>query len=302
MRVIFFASDYLISTIFYVMQPVFEYIDYRKFLAAYYENRKKSFPGFSYRYFSQKIGLNSPSFLKHVIDGKRNLTTSMIERFSNALQLTSREGRYFRNLVLFNQAKTSGEKQEHYAVLRSMAGSVKEAVLGSNYFDYFAHWYTPVIRELVCLHSFGDDFQALADTLKPPIRLGEAKAALALLFRLNLIEKQDDGTCRQTATALVADSAITSLAIRSYTRTMLGHSLDALDTVDKRERHISGLTMGISPEAFDVLAAEIEAFKDRVKIIVNRDTGGNRVFQLNVSMFPVSEDVRNTTPKRSGQK
>ena len=94
------------------MQPIYEFIDYRKFLAAFYEHKKANSSYFSYRYFSQKIGINSPSFLKHVIDGKRNLTTQMIERFCTALDLSAREARYFRNLVLFNQAKTSGEKAD----------------------------------------------------------------------------------------------------------------------------------------------------------------------------------------------
>jgi len=293
-----YFRDRAIFRILLHMQPIFDFIDYRKFLAAYYENRKQSFPGFSYRYFSQKIGLNSPSFLKHVIDGKRNLTTKMVERFSSALGLSVKEARYFRNLVLFNQAKTSGEKQEHYAVLRSMAGMVKESVLGSDYFDYFTHWYTPVVRELICLYDFRGDYEKIASVIRPQVRPGEVKAAISLLLRLKLVERDVGGKYHQTSTALVADTSIVSMAVRSFTRTMLAHSMDALDSVDKNQRHISGITMGISQEAFDVLAAEIEAFKDRVKVIVNRDTGGNRIYQLNVSMFPLSDELPATTGKK----
>ena len=274
------------------MQPIFEFIDYRKFLAAFYEDKKENSHYFSYRYFSQKIGINSPSFLKHVIDGKRNLTTQMVERFSKALDLSAREARYFRNLVLFNQAKTSGEKQEHYAVLRSMAGLVKETVLAADQFDYFANWYTPVIRELVCLRNYKDDYKLMAASLKPRILPSEARVAVALLLRLKLIEPKEGGGFRQTESAVVADSSVTSLAVRSFTRAMLDHSKAAIDSTEKNERHISGITMGISPEAYDVLAAEIEAFKDRVKIIVNRDMAGSKIYQLNLSLFPVSEDVR----------
>jgi uncharacterized protein (TIGR02147 family) len=284
------------------MQPIFEFIDYRKFLASYYTGKKESFPNFSFRYFSQKIGLNSPSFLKHVIDGKRNLTSKMTDRFCKALDLSAREARYFRNLVLFNQAKTSNEKQEHYAVLRSMAGTVKEATLGTDYYDYFASWYNPVLRELICLHDFHDDFKLIAAAVSPPIRPGEAKAGIALLLRLKLVEKLLDGTYHQTSTALIADSSISSLAVRSFTRTMLDHSKTALDTVDKGERHISGLTMGISTAAYNVLTAEIESFKDRVKIIVNRDSGGSRIYQLNIGMFPVSQDVGAVIAEKDGGK
>lgn len=273
------------------MKPIFEYIDYRKFLSAYYRYKKETSGYFSYRYFSQKIGINSPSFLKHVIDGKRNLTPQMVDRFSKALDLSAREARYFRNLVLFNQAKTSGEKQEHYAVLRSMVGMVKESVLSVDQYDYFATWYTPVIRELICLRNFGDNYRLIAQTLQPQIQPSQAKSALELLLRLKLVERRDDGSYFQTSSAITADSAITSIAVRSFARTMVDHTKNALDAFDKRERHVSGITMGISNEAYDVIAAEIEAFKDRIKVIVNRDMGSSRIYQFNLSLFPVSDRV-----------
>lgn len=273
------------------MDPIFEFIDYRKFLAAWYENKKSSFKHFSYRYFSQKLGINSPSFLKSVIDGKRNLTARMAERFSKAIGLSPKETRYFRNLVLFNQAKTSGEKQEYYAVLRSMAGMVRETTLSADQYDYFNNWYTPVIRELICLHDFFDDYTRIASAIKPKIQPKQAKAAVTLLVRLGLVERMDNGTYRQTNRAITADSSITSIAVRSFTRTVLDMSKTAIDSIDKKERHVSGLTMGISAETYDVIAAEIEALKDRVKVIVNRDNNANRVYQMGLSLFPVSETL-----------
>lgn len=273
------------------MQSLFEFIDYRKYLDAYYREQKEKTRYFSYRYFAQKAGIQSPSFLKHVMDGERNLTRPVIEKFCAALKLNQKEATYFRNLVLFNQAKTSAEKQEHYAVLRSMAGGVKEAVLNADQFDYFSFWYIPIIRELVTLRNFEDDYKKIAASVKPPILPSEAKAAVKLLLRLKLIERVENGTYRQTDTAVVADSRVASLAVREFTRNMIERSKDALDTVDRRERHISGLTMGISPASYDVIASEIEAFKDRLKIIVNQDQAGSRVYQLNISMFPVSEEL-----------
>jgi uncharacterized protein (TIGR02147 family) len=274
------------------MRAIYEFIDYRKFLDTFYKEQKKKSRNFSYRYFCLKAGINSPSFLKHVIDGKRNLTRAVIEKFRVALKLTPKESIYFRNLVFFNQAKTSGEKQEHYAVLRSMAGGVKEAVLGADTYDYFVNWYTPVIRELVCLYDFKEDYQSLAATLQPPILPSEAKASVKLLIRLKLVQRQADGTYTQTDSAITADGTITSMAVRSFTKSMIEHSKAALDSVDKNKRHISGITMGISPETFAVLCAETEAFKDRIKLIVNQDKYGSRIYQMNLSFFPVSEELR----------
>ena len=283
------------------MKTLFEFIDYRKFLEHYYKEKKKSSRHFSYRFFAQKTGINSPSFLKHVIDGKRNLTTPAIEKFCNALKLTKKETIYFKHLVLFNQAKTSSEKQEHYAVLRSMSHTVKESVLKSSQFDYFDKWYSVIIRELVCLYDFKDDYKKLAKAIAPPITASEAKKAVKILLKLGLIKYKKDGTYVQSSQALAVDDTITSMAVRSFTERMLEHAKSALHTFDKSERHISGITLGISKATYEVLAAEIDAFKDRVKTIVNRDEHSSQVYQINISLFPASVDVNDFEDEKDKQ-
>ncbi|HEX3019135.1 MAG TPA: TIGR02147 family protein [Chitinispirillaceae bacterium] len=282
------------------MLSIFEFIDYRRFLAEYYQSKKKTARYFSYRYFSQKIGINSPSFLKHVIDGQRNLTPQMTERFAKALGFSPKEKKFFYNLVLFNQATTSVEKQEYYSVLRSMISAVKESVLGADQYDFYVNWYTPVIRELICLYNFDDNYDLMASILKPRIEAFQAKAAVTLLLRLKLVEKLENGGYKQTSSAIVADDSVTSIAIRTFTRNMIDHSRIALDTIDKTSRHISGITMGISPQAYELLTAEIEAFKDRVKFIVNNDRKSSRIYQMNISLFPVSEDIQFFDIKNTG--
>lgn len=282
------------------MLSIFEYIDYRKFLSEYYQSKKKNSRYFSYRYFAQKIGLNSPSFLKHVIDGNRNLTSQMAERFANALDLSPKEKKYFYNLIQFNQASSSIEKQEYYAALRTILSGVKESVLKSDQYEFYARWYIPVLRELICLYNFREDYQLMASILIPSIEASEAKAAVKLLLRLNLVEPLENGGFRQTVSAITAKDSVFSQAVREFTKTMIDHSKVALEKIDKSKRHISAVTMGISPEAYDMLTSEIEAFKDRVKFIVNKDKKSSRIYQMTISLFPVSEEVSQKTPENAG--
>ncbi|MCX7726905.1 MAG: TIGR02147 family protein [Chitinispirillaceae bacterium] len=284
------------------MEPsVLEYIDYRKFLADYYNYKKKTSRYFSYRYFSNKIGLNSPSFLKQVIEGKRNLTPQMIERFCSALNFNQKESRYFRSLVLFNQAKTIGEKQEYYTLLKTFIENVQEAVLCPDQYDYFSTWYLPVIRELVCAYNFKDNYEAIAKMLIPEIQPSEVKKAIELLVKLKLIERSPDGGYCQTHSAVTVESNITSFAIRAFTRKMIELSGEALESFEKNERNISGITMGISNEAYHLILSELEAFKDRIKIIVNRDKKTERVYQLNISFFPLSKSLNFEVDNSEGE-
>lgn len=270
------------------MRSIFGYIDYRKFLEAYYKEQKEKHRYFSYRYFARKSGINTPSFLKWIIEGKRNLTRSATEKYIAAIKFKPREAAYFRNLVLFNQAKTTGEKQEYYSVLRSMSENVKESVLNADQFDYFAWWYVPVIRELVTMYDFQDDFKKIASIIRPQILPSDAKAAVNLLLRLKLLKKMANGTYKQKDPLLVADSTVVSIALQEYTASIIDHSKNALKDIASNERHISGMTMGISPATYSLMAAEIEAFKDRIKIMASREKKSSVVYQMNISLFPLS--------------
>ncbi len=274
------------------MKDVFQFIDYRKFLEFFYQEQKRSKRNFSYRSFAQKAGITSPSFLKAVTEGKRNLSSKSIEQFCKAIDFKAKEARYFTHLVLFNQSKTAMEKQEYFAVLRSMSGAIQEDTLKNGQYEYYDKWYTSVIRELICLYDFQDNYELIANTVLPPITNMEAKKTIDLLLRLSLIVRSGDGTYKQTRLAIKADRSMNSSAIRNFMDTMLEQARQALHGMDRSERHISSLTLGISPTAYATIIGEIEAFKDRVKVIVNKDEENTRVYHLTLGFFPGSRGIK----------
>jgi uncharacterized protein (TIGR02147 family) len=270
------------------MKAIFEYFDYRAFLRDYYAYKKSTNRHFSYRFFARKAGIKSPVFFNEVAQGKKNLSRTMIEKFCLALQFNGKEAAYFKYLVLFDQSKTGKEKQEHYAVLRSMENTKSEKALNADQYDYFSTWYNVVLRELVALFDFKDDFELLAATVLPPIKTREAKASVELLQKLGLIKKRADGTYEQADTAITAESGVASLAIRQLNKTMAMLAVAAIENLPKTERSIFGITVGVSPAMHGVINAEIAAFKDRIVTLVSRDEKSDRVYQLNMQLFPMS--------------
>jgi uncharacterized protein (TIGR02147 family) len=273
------------------MKLIYNYIDYRQYLADYYQEKKDTTRHFSYRYFAQRANIKSPAFLKDVILGKRNLTSDVTEKCIVALNLNKKEGRFFRHLVLFNQAKSASEKQDAYSVMLSMMHSVNEYQLTKKQYVYFEKWYYSVVRELVCIHDFKDNFDLLAQSVKPSITTAEARKAVALLCDLSLITKQADNTYKQQDLAITSDDPMVALARRSLNSEMLMLAKNANETIPVAERNISGITMGISKACYDVLLAEMAAFKERIKAIVNQDTASTHVYQLNMQLFPLSTIV-----------
>ena len=73
----------------------------------------------SYRYLSQKAGINSSAFFPQVIGGARNLAKRSLLKVCKALDLQGPEAEFFENLVFFNQARTVEEHSAHPAWART---------------------------------------------------------------------------------------------------------------------------------------------------------------------------------------
>lgn len=269
------------------MKPIFKYIDYRKYLKDFYHESKVTTNYFSYRFFSQRAGLNSPVLLKTVFDGKRNLSNRSIEKFIKGLNLKEKEAVYFSNLVRFNQAKTALEKQEHYRVLRSMAKMVPQYLIEDEHFDYFDKWYYSAIREGVSQFDYQDDWELVAASVQPSITAQEAREAVAWLLEHGLLRKLKSGGYEQVQKAITTRSEVKSMAVRNFNRKMMQLAEQSLDTMPVKERYATGVTVGLTREAYDVMVAEIEAFRDRIVKIVDSLEDGDRVYQVNVQLFPL---------------
>jgi uncharacterized protein (TIGR02147 family) len=269
------------------MKSVFEYIDYRRYLKDFYDFQKKTKKYFSYRFFAQKAGINAPILLKMVIDGKRNLSRKTLEKFSVGLNLKEKEAVYFRNLVLFNQAKSALEKQEHYRVLQSMAQQTPQFVMENDHFEYFDKWYFSVVREGICQFDYQDDWSKIAAGLQPLISAVEAREAVGWLLKRGLIKKNKGGRYVQVHTAITTRSEVRSMVVRNFNRKMIQLAEQSLDAFPTERRYATGITVGLTKEAYNVLVAEIEAFRDRVVNIVDALETGDRVCQVNIQLFPL---------------
>jgi uncharacterized protein (TIGR02147 family) len=272
------------------MKSIFEYIDYRKYLKDFYADSKSTKKYFSYRYFARKARLNSPILLKMVIDGKRNLSRKTIDKFIAGINLPEKESVYFRTLVLFNQARSAREKQEHYHGLRTLFKMVPQHLIEDGQFGYFDKWYFSVLREGLCHRDYRDDWDRIASCVHPRITATEAKEAVAWLLGHDFLKITKQGTYERLQRAITTRSEVSSSTVRNFNRTMIQLAGQSLDDFPINKRFTTGLTIGVSEQAYQMLVAEIEAFRDRVVQFVNSAEGADRVYQMNVQLFPVMLD------------
>jgi uncharacterized protein (TIGR02147 family) len=268
---------------------VFGYRDFRAFLRAHYAHRKAQKNGFSLRAFSRRVGLKSPNYLKLVMDGDRNLTPELSHVFAEACGLSGDAVEYFCTLVVFNQAKSAGARELHYARLKSFARYRAKHKLDGAQEAYHAHWYVPAIRELCVRSDFDEDPKWIAKTLWPAISPAQARNALSVLCELGLLVRDANGRLVQAEPLVETPDAPLGHHVAQFHRAMIGLGLQAIDRVPRSQREIASLTMCISALQLDELKTDLEAIRERLLQQYVADADAEHVVQVNFQMFPLSK-------------
>ena len=274
------------------MKPLEHYCDYRQYLMDYYEERKKAHSFFSYRYFARKAGLKSSSLIQEVMAGKRNLTEITLTGVLQGLGLKGRQADFFRALCNFNQAKTAPEKNKQLEIMRQLLPRLDEKTVPANFYAYYAHWYNIAIRELACAFNWHEDYGLLASRLKPAITKTQARESVKLLLELGFLVKDKEGIYNQTDLRISAGPEVMSHSIRNVNQQFSEIGTAAIEAIAPDRRDISSLVIGVSRENYPLLKSEIQAFKDRVKRIIADQKVMDTVYNLNVQLFPISEEVK----------
>ncbi len=270
---------------------VYNYTDYRKYLADYFADAKEHQNGFSYRKFATRAGYNSSGLLLDVINGRTNIQSDVIAKFARGVGLNRSESEYFENLVRFNQSKTVDSRTQYFKnMMRQLAGKV--TTVNAENHKYYSEWYFVAIREYLSTCEFKGDYAKLARELQPHISVSEAKKAIAFLLKKGFIRTEKSGRFVASTQSLTTAPEIKSLAIANFQRKVLELAMQAIDRFKPEERNISTLTFSASDEAMRDIKAEIDASRTRIRAIIEKSSGEERVFQYNVQLFPLSKKKR----------
>ena len=199
---------------------------------------------------------------------------------------------YFRALVNFNQEKDSAKKKDFFKELRAIAKENEMTLVGEDQYDYYESWINPVLRELVPQVPEATPAQ-MADMLAFDTQAAEVKKALKLLQKVGLLNMDANGKFEQSSKAITTGNIeVANLSVREMHRQMGELAVRSLDEVPMNERDISGLTLGVSEDAYYRITKEIEDFRRRVASIVMQDTDEDRVYRLNVQLFPLTKKIK----------
>jgi len=281
------------AAIFVNMKEIVEYTDYRKYIQDYYDERKRT-SAFSWHAFAQKAGFSSDVYLKYVCEGKKNLSVGSAGSVANAMGLVGFEYDYFVLMVSYAHAKSDTAKRAAFEERCALAQAHKVRILGREEFDYYKSWKNSVIRELAP-HMPGAKPLEMAHACKQKISAAEVSETLDFLLKAKLLKKDKGGNFSQTDKSITMGPIdIMPAVARDLQRQMGEFAIQSLD-LPLSERMMSGLTLGLTEHAYERIRKELEDCCRRVVAIATEEDDADRVYRLNLQLFPMSEHLRNKT-------
>ncbi|HBQ20606.1 MAG: hypothetical protein A2Z91_07465 [Deltaproteobacteria bacterium GWA2_38_16] len=277
---------------------LYQYKDYRNFLKDFYVEKKKTNHSYSYSVFSRKAGLQSPNYLKRVMDGSRNLTHRNLRNFVVGLGLSKKESHYFENLVMFNQSIQSQSKDFYFGELKKISDKNDAAFkIDGAYYEYLSHWYYVAIHEMVNLKDFKEDPEWICQHLKNKITKSQAKHALSFLLSTGLLKREPlkgtKGKLTQVHPKLKYLKDVKNIAIQKFHEQMMDLAKESIDQEDITKREPSSLTLCVTENNYEEIKKFIQEFRAELNDKFSCQPGtGKEVIQINFQLFSLTPKER----------
>jgi len=268
------------------MEPeIYGYTNYRQWLSDYHDARKVKQRGFSYRLFSMKAGFSSPNFIRMVVQGKRNLAVEGMEKIADFVGLKKREADFFKNLVLFNQAATADEKNLYFEKLGYFKAFTEIRKIDQQQYDYFSHWYYPVIREMANLKEFRADPNWISKVLSSRITPAEALEALKVLESLGFLKPDKNKRLKPAMPALTTAREVINVALWNFHNVMIDEAKRSLEKTPAVFRDVSSITIAIDRDTLDNVKEKLNELRQELLVAMSKAKSPDAVYQLNFQFF-----------------
>lgn len=267
---------------------ILEYKDYRRFLADYYAFKKNLRSGFSFRRFSQMVGIASPNYLQLVIQHKRNLSDELAVKVGSTLGLIGPEKRYFVALVMHENAKSEEARAQAQAeILRSVKDLVAKEIPRAK-LQVLTEWYHLLVRELVVLADFEPTGEWISTKLRGLISPGEAERSLAYLQKAGFL-KCTNGLWIQCDPVLDTGNAFDeTMGLKFHSSTWEAWSR-ALKITDKNMRELGLLNIPIASVKIPELRERMRKFQDEIIGWLQDEKNPDRIMQLGMYLIPTTK-------------
>ena len=278
-----------------------DYMNYREYLAAFYQFKRKSSKGslraYNYAVFSAAANIKSPNYLKMIIEGKRNLSDDMIGKFGKALGLNKEQTEEFRLLVQFTQATDPADRNMYLKKMSEhrVAGKLKSGEIDRKSFEKVPNWVAWIIYAMVDQEGVAFDTASLKNLLRGKASDDEIENALNTLLSSGDLQRDEaTGAIKKARSLTESPEDIPVALVRKLQSQLMYLGLESIYQDQPTDREFGTLTMSLTKAEFEEIKFKLRQMRkglNKDNSIARMKSKGERVYQLNIQLFPVTNAV-----------
>jgi len=274
------------------MVNIFDYLDYKEYLKAYYTEQRAQRPHFTFQWIAERAGFANRGFVHSIFNNpKTRLSAANSIKLLKVIPLTRNEKEYFNLMVAYKQENNETEKLRILEIMKELRKPLVSDHLNSDKKEFFSKWYHGVIRSIIGMITFKGTYKQLSRWLFPPITPEEAEESVALLERLQIVHR----TCDDTYTLNTAPNLINSADIPKIDRNRSHIGLmDAAQQIliqNFPDTQVRSMTVGISEKTAELIQKENLEHLEHIKRLIQNDKGPERVYLIQSIFMPLTEKI-----------
>lgn len=285
-----------------MQQPVLsEYVDYRLFLADQYawkqwETRGNLRP-FSYSDFSAAANIKSPNYLKLIIEGKRNLSKEMCQKFSRALRFSRSQTKEFSLLVNYCQEKDPMQRNRSLKELSEYRAKklMDEGKINQETWDQVSSWLVWVLYAMVDQRQVEFKPAKLRKLLRGQVNEAQITQSMDKLVKSgDIVIDPDTLIAKRTSKTMSGLEDVPAELVRKIQSELIYLGLESLHKYGPQEREVSGFTMAMTEKEYEWVRFELRKLRKHIQKEISmkrEEEAGDRVYQVNIQLFPVTDQV-----------
>ncbi len=276
-----------------------EYTDFRLYLKDVYTFRRlhegTGFRSYSYSTFSAAADIKSPNYLKLIIDGRRNLSEDMINRFARALRLQKSEMDEFRALVRYGQASEPIERNQFLKELADMRAqrALENGEITESNWEKVPGWIGWVLYAMSEQSNVNFEPQTLARLFRAKASPDDIRVSLRKLMDSGELSRNlETGEVSKGRDLTESPQELPVPLIRKLQAELIYLGIESLFRDSPKDREFGSMTLAMTEEEFQQVRFELRQMRKRLQkdISVKRMASkADRVYQMNIQLFPLTD-------------
>ncbi len=254
------------------------YRNIQEYLQAILVHRCQINSQYSLRSFAKSLDISN-SALSAMLNGKREITLKMIDRFSEKIGLTIEETAYFKEQAI---------KDKNGKITEKELAEIEYKEIANDVYKVMSDWYYLAILQLPHHKNFEPSISFVCRTFG--LDKETATEAVERLQRLGLLKIYKDeweDTTNRNITNMVTTSQVTSAAML-YQKQLREKATEAIFQTDLKYRDHSSMVMAIRKKDIEEAKEKITRFRRSLTKYLERHKKGDEIYQLTISLFPLS--------------